>query len=75
MTTGPVRSSDAKLRRAQALAHSSDAAWRITRELITQKLAGQERVARNNLLDTNTADRIGQFRAEYPMPTALGASV
>src|ERR1700747_2896067 len=31
-TTGPVRSSDAKLRRAQALAHSSGAALRITRE-------------------------------------------
>ncbi|MGB6802900.1 MAG: CRISPR-associated endonuclease Cas1, partial [Candidatus Sulfotelmatobacter sp.] len=30
-TTGPVRSSDAKLRRAQALAHSSGAALRITR--------------------------------------------
>jgi hypothetical protein len=36
--TGPVRSSDAKLRRAQALAHSSGAALRITRELISQKL-------------------------------------
>jgi CRISPR associated protein Cas1 len=35
-TTGPVRPSDAKLRRAQALAHSSGAALRITRELISQ---------------------------------------
>src|SRR6266576_3394849 len=43
-TTGPVRPSDAKLRRAQALAHSSGAALRITRELIKQKLAGQEQV-------------------------------
>src|SRR6266705_226752 len=55
-TTGPVRSSDAKLRRAQALAHSSGAALRITRELISQKLAGQERVARGKLLDSTTAD-------------------
>ena len=30
-------------------------ALRITRELITQKLAGQERVARTKLLDSRTA--------------------
>ena len=64
--TGPVRSSDAKLRRAQALAHSSGAALRITRELISQKLAGQEQVARHKLLDDATADKIAQFRAEVP---------
>ena len=63
-TTGPVRSSDAKLRRAQAMAHVSGAALRITRELIRQKLAGQELVARNKLLDTTTADAIGRFSAE-----------
>jgi CRISPR-associated protein Cas1 len=65
-TTGPVRSSDAKLRRAQALAHVSGAALRITRELIRQKLAGQEAVARNKLLDTTTADTIARFGAELP---------
>src|SRR5258706_10205108 len=65
-TTGPVRSSDAKLRRAQALAHSSGAALRIARELISQKLAGQERVARDKLLDSATADAIAQFRVEVP---------
>jgi CRISPR-associated endonuclease Cas1 len=65
-TTGPVRSSDAKLRRAQALSHHSGAALRITRELISQKLAGQERVARHKLLDSATADAIAQFRAEVP---------
>jgi len=64
--TVPVRSSDAKLRRAQALAHSSGAALRITRELICQKLAGQEQVARDKLLDSRTADVIAQFRAEVP---------
>ena len=37
-TTGPVSSSDAKLRRAQALANQSGAALRITRELISQKI-------------------------------------
>ena len=65
-TTGPVRSSHAKLRRAQAGAHSSGAALRITRELISQKLAGQEQVARHKLLDDATADKIAQFRAEVP---------
>lgn len=65
-TTGPVRPSESKLRRAQALAHSSGAAIRISRELITRKLSGQEEVARNKLLDTRTADSIARFRAELP---------
>jgi CRISPR-associated endonuclease Cas1 len=66
VTTGPARSSDVRLRRAQALAHVSGAALRITRELIRQKLTGQERVARSKLLDTTTADRIATLRAELP---------
>src|SRR5216684_823376 len=37
-TTGPVRPSDARLRRAQAHAHESGPALRIARELIRQKL-------------------------------------
>jgi CRISPR associated protein Cas1 len=48
--TGPNAASDVRLRRAQALAHSSGAALRIARELIDQKLAGQEEVARHKLL-------------------------
>ena len=64
--TGPVRSSDAKLRRSQALAHSNGAALRISRELITRKLAAQEQVARHNLLDSRTADLIARFNAELP---------
>src|SRR5467141_3460621 len=48
-TTGPVRPSDARLRRAQALALQSGAALHIARELISQKLAGQERLARDVL--------------------------
>jgi len=61
--TGPVSSSDARLRRAQALAVQSDAALGIMRELISQKLAGQEQVARHKLLDGNSADAIARFRA------------
>jgi CRISPR-associated endonuclease Cas1 len=56
-TTGPVRASDSRLRRAQSLARQSGAALRIVRELITQKLAGQERVA-NDLLRNAYAARI-----------------
>src|SRR5208282_5188822 len=71
--TGPVRPSDAKLRRAQALAHHSGAALRITRELISQKLAGQEKVARQNLLDSRTADAIAKFWAEVPKSNSTTA--
>ncbi len=70
-TTGPVRSSDAKLRRAQAFAHSTGAALRIARELISQKLAGQERVARHKLLDSATADAIAEFRKEVPTADSI----
>jgi CRISPR-associated endonuclease Cas1 len=65
-TTGPVRSSDAKLRRAQSLSVSNGVAIRIARELIRRKLAGQEQVARHKLLDCSTADTIGRFSAELP---------
>ena len=69
--TGPVRPSDAKLRRAQALAHSSGAALRIARELISQKLTAQEQVARHKLLDSATADAIAQFKAELPAADSI----
>jgi CRISPR-associated endonuclease Cas1 len=69
--TGPVRPSDAKLRRAQALAHSSGAALRIARELIRQKLTAQEQVARHKLLDSATADAIAQFRADLPTADSI----
>jgi CRISPR-associated endonuclease Cas1 len=61
-TTGPVRPSDARLRRAQATALQTGAALQITRELLSQKLMGQERVARGKLLDSKTADTIAGFR-------------
>ena len=63
-TTGPVRSSDARLRRAQAMAIHSGSALRIARELIERKIAGQERVARYTLLTTQTADTISRYRRQ-----------
>jgi CRISPR-associated endonuclease Cas1 len=64
VTTGPVRSSDARLRRSQALANQSDIALRIARELIDKKLAGQEQVARHKLLGVESADTILRYRSE-----------
>jgi CRISPR-associated endonuclease Cas1 len=63
-TTGPVRASDARLRRTQALANQSDTALAIARELIDKKLAGQEKVARDKLLAPDNADTIHRFRSE-----------
>src|SRR6266852_5183602 len=61
-TTGPVRPSDSRLRRAQSLAHHTGIAVPIIRKLIDQKLAGQERLVRERLNNPSTADRILQFR-------------
>ena len=60
--TGPVRPSDAKLRRVQALAFGSELGLKIARHLIEQKLSGQERVIRDILRDMNAADEIARFR-------------
>jgi CRISPR-associated endonuclease Cas1 len=70
--TGPVRPSDAKLRRAQALAAQSGAGLLIARELISRKLGGQELVARARLRDPLTADAIVRFRSALPSTTNLG---
>jgi CRISPR-associated endonuclease Cas1 len=62
--TGPVSSSDAKLRRAQALALGNGTALKISKELISQKLVGQELLVRDMLHDSATADVIARFRSE-----------
>jgi CRISPR/Cas system-associated endonuclease Cas1 len=66
-----VRSSDAKLRRAQALAISNGAALRIARDLISKKLYGQEQVARHKLLDSSTADIISRYKEELPQAASI----
>jgi CRISPR-associated endonuclease Cas1 len=71
--TGPVRSSDAKLRRAQSLSISNGAGLWIARELIHKKLAGQGQVARQKLLDSNTADTIARYRAELPQADSISS--
>ena len=64
-TTGPVRPSDARLRRAQALADSNGTAVRLAIELITEKLTGQEKVARERLSNPVVADKHRQI-AKWP---------
>jgi CRISPR-associated endonuclease Cas1 len=62
--TGPVRPSDARLRRAQALAHTSGTALEISRELIRHKLMGQEEVARHRFGNEAVADQIALIRRQ-----------
>src|SRR5713226_9713522 len=64
--TGPVSPSDARLRRAQSLALGNGTALKISKELISQKLAGQATLVRDMLHDSATADAIAGFRVELP---------
>ena len=66
VTTGPVRSSDARLRRAQAFACSSATAIQLAIVLIGQKLLGQENVARERLRNEIVANGIAKFRSKLP---------
>jgi CRISPR-associated protein Cas1 len=60
-TTGPVSPSDARLRRSQGMAHETGVALKIARELIIQKLHGQEQV-------------IGQFFKGSPSSSVIADS-
>jgi CRISPR-associated endonuclease Cas1 len=70
-TTGPVHSSDSRLRRAQSLAHQSGAAVQISRGLISQKLEGQERIVRDGFQDSAIADKIASFRSSLPSANSI----
>jgi len=72
-TTGPVRSSDARLRRAQALAENSGTALQLANNLISEKLLGQERVARDRLRDAFAAESIAKYRSELRSAEQLEA--
>lgn len=61
-TVGPVRPSDARLRRAQSLAEHSGTALRIAIELIRQKLLAQERLVRDQFHDVASAETISSQR-------------
>src|SRR5688572_28650752 len=62
LATGPVGPRDARLRRAQALAHHNGIAVSIARELIGQKLTQQARVARDHFGNQSIANMIMAVR-------------
>lgn len=72
LATGPVGTRDARLRRAQALAQSSGVAVPITRDLIMQKLSGQERNVRHVFTDTAAADAIASARERVAAAPTIG---
>jgi CRISPR-associated endonuclease Cas1 len=71
VTTGPVRTSDARLRRAQALAHQSGIALQIAKDLVDKKLIGQEQLIRRKFRNPNVADRIAETRRGLPICQAI----
>ena len=60
--TGPVRPSEAKLRRSQALAAGNGIGLEIARTLIDAKLRGEEQVLREQLSLHTAADVVSGFR-------------
>ena len=74
VVTGPVSPSEARLRRAQALAVSNGTALAIARELIAAKLSGQEAVVREKLDKIAIADtirRLGEILSTADTLTAV----
>jgi CRISPR-associated endonuclease Cas1 len=61
--TGPVGPSDARLRRSQSIAHDSGKAVHISRELISLKLQGQERIVRETMENASIANVIASTRS------------
>jgi CRISPR/Cas system-associated endonuclease Cas1 len=62
VVTGPTSPSEARLRRAQALALGNGMAVKIARELISVKLSGQEMLAREKLKNVSVANSIAGLR-------------
>ena len=66
VATGPVGPKDARLRRAQALAHHSGVAMTIARDLIDRKLAEQARIACDVFHDSSATATIAAARERLP---------
>ena len=71
--TGPVRPSEAKLRRSQALAAGNGVGLEIARTLIDAKLSGEERVLREQLNSPTAADVISGFRQKLASADSFDA--
>jgi CRISPR-associated endonuclease Cas1 len=63
VVTGPSSSSEARLRRAQAVALVNGTALQLARDLISAKLSGQETLVREKLNNPSTADSISLLRS------------
>jgi CRISPR-associated protein Cas1 len=73
LTTGPVRSSEAKLRRAQARADENGLGLKIARALIQEKLTRQEQLVRDKLNDSTAGDQIAESRKALPDAEKIAA--
>jgi CRISPR-associated protein Cas1 len=73
VTTGPVRPSDSRLRRAQALAHESSAAIEVCRMLIDRKLTEQARIASDVFRNDGAANSITSHRGRLTKATTTAA--
>ena len=73
LITGPTASSDARLRRAQALARDSGAALEIMRELMSAKLKGQQQLVGSRLNNSEAADVIAKLHERLPYVENLDA--
>jgi CRISPR-associated endonuclease Cas1 len=71
LVTGPTASSDARLRRAQALSHQSGAALEIMRKLMFAKLEGQQALVRSKLANATAADIIANLQASLDTAESL----
>jgi CRISPR-associated endonuclease Cas1 len=70
-TTGPVRPSDARLRRAQALAYRSEMGLQIARGLLDQKLVAQDRLIREKFHDTEVSAQIANAREKLATANSI----
>jgi len=73
LVTGPTSASEARLRRAQAMALSNGTAMPIARELISAKLTGQETIVREKLKDASVANFIAALRDRLPQAETIDA--
>jgi CRISPR-associated endonuclease Cas1 len=71
-TTGPVRPTDARLRRAQSVAGTNGLALEISKDLIRKKLTAQEQLAREKLHDSRAADLIAINRDAVDDSPSIG---
>jgi CRISPR-associated endonuclease Cas1 len=72
-TTGPARSSDARLRRAQALTVGNGTALEISKELIRKKLIAQERLLAERIPSPVAEQAIAEARERITKATSIDA--